>query len=166
MDRVGRVASCFDDRRHDPANFMIDRFCAVSVDGGETWSANTRHTARSFAPIHATDGLMNPVLNMGDYDSLAGDFTLTHEGFVGAYSRIGPVANPDAQGGTGCATRLRRPPTSEGGAEFFQTGLAAARGGAKMRMAETPLLEPARKIVGCLLHSAITYAATSSSRYS
>ena len=101
VDRVGRVASCFYDRRHDPANFMIDRFCAVSVDGGQTWSANTRHTARSFAPIHATDGLINPVY-MGDYDSLAGDFTLTHEGFVGAYSRIGPVANPDVR-----AVRLR-----------------------------------------------------------
>jgi hypothetical protein len=80
---------------------MIDRFCAVSVDGGQTWSANTRHTARSFAPIHATDGLINPVY-MGDYDSLAGDFTLRHEGFVGAYSRIGPVANPDVR-----AVRLR-----------------------------------------------------------
>jgi hypothetical protein len=102
VDRVGRVASCFYDRRHDPANFMIDRFCAVSVDGGQTWSANTRHTARSFAPIHATDGLINPVY-MGDYDSLAGDFTLTHEGFVGAYSRIGPVANPDVR-----AVRLRQ----------------------------------------------------------
>ena len=101
VDRVGRVASCFYDRRDDPANFMIDRFCAVSVDGGQTWSANTRHTARSFAPIHATDGLIDPVY-MGDYDSLAGDFTLMHEGFVGAYSRIGPVANPDVR-----AVRLR-----------------------------------------------------------
>ena len=94
---------------------------------------------------------------MGDYDSLAGDFTLTHEGFVGAYSRIGPVANPGRQGGPVAPLRgpggRRRPR-----ADQFQTGLAAARGGAKMRMAETPPLEPARKIVG--LDSAMTYAAS------
>lgn len=47
------------------------------------------------APSHER-GLINPVY-MGDYDSLAGDFTLTYEGFVGAYSRIGPVANPDVR---------------------------------------------------------------------
>jgi hypothetical protein len=96
VDKVGRVASCFYDRRRDAANFMIDRFCAVSVDGGQTWSENARHTARSFAPIHATDSLINPVY-MGDYDSLAGEFTLTLEGFVGSYSQIGPVANPDVR---------------------------------------------------------------------
>jgi hypothetical protein len=96
VDKTGRVASCFYDRRRDPANFMIDRFCAISADGGQNWGANVRHTARSFAPIHATDGLINPVY-MGDYDSLAGESMLTHEGFVGAYSRIGAVANPDVR---------------------------------------------------------------------
>jgi BNR/Asp-box repeat len=96
VDVGGRVASCFYDRRRDPANFTIDRFCAVSKDGGQTWSPNMRQTARSFAPIHATDTLINPVY-MGDYDTIASEFTLTLEGFVGAYSVIGPIANPDVK---------------------------------------------------------------------
>jgi hypothetical protein len=96
VDLEGRVASCFYDRRRDPANFRIDRFCTISNDGGRTWSVNARQTARSFMPIHATDGLVNPVY-MGDYDTLANEFTLTMKGFVGAYSVIGPLANPDAK---------------------------------------------------------------------
>ena len=96
VDVSGRVASCFYDRRRDAANFTIDRFCAVSKDGGQTWSSNIRQTARSFMPIHATDTLINPVY-MGDYDTLASEFTLTLEGFVGAYSVIGPIANPDVK---------------------------------------------------------------------
>jgi hypothetical protein len=96
VDVAGRVASCFYDRRRDPANFQIDRFCAVSKDGGQTWSPNTRQTPRSFAPIHATDGFINPFY-MGDYDTMASEFTLALDGFVGAYSLIGPVANPDVK---------------------------------------------------------------------
>ena len=96
VDVGGRVASCFYDRRRDAANFTIDRFCAVSKDGGQTWSSNMRQTARSFTPIHATDTLINPVY-MGDYDTIASEFTLTLEGFVGAYSVIGPIANPDVK---------------------------------------------------------------------
>jgi hypothetical protein len=101
VDAGGRVASCFYDRRRDAANFRIDRFCAVSKDGGQTWSPNLKQTARSFTPIHATDTLVNPVY-MGDYDTLASEFTLSLEGFVGAYSVIGPIANPDVK-----ASRLR-----------------------------------------------------------
>jgi len=100
VDRTGRVASCFYDRRRDPANFLVDRFCAVSTDRGETW-ANQRETMRSFLPIHATDGIVNPVY-MGDYDTLTGEFMLDVDGFVGAYSVIGPIANPDVK-----STRLR-----------------------------------------------------------
>jgi hypothetical protein len=96
VDVFGRVASCFYDRRRDPANFAIDRFCAVSNDGGQTWSPNTRQTTRLFLPIHATDTLINPVY-MGDYDTLASEFTLSLGGFVGAYSVIGPIANPNVK---------------------------------------------------------------------
>jgi hypothetical protein len=102
VDVDGRVASCFYDRRRDPANFQIDRFCTISADGGQTWSVNTRQTARSFMPIHATDGIVNPFY-MGDYDTLANEFTLTLKGFVGAYSVMGPLANPDVK-----ASRLVR----------------------------------------------------------
>ena len=73
MDNNGAVAACFYDRRNDPENFFIERFCAVSNDAGATWK-NKRITERSFAPFHATDRFINPTY-MGDYDSLAGDFT-------------------------------------------------------------------------------------------
>jgi hypothetical protein len=96
VDKDGRVASCFYDRRADPANFTIEYFCAVSTDGGQTWGANERQNGRPFAPIHGTDGLINPVY-MGDYDQLANEFTLTHRGFVGTFSQIGPIANPDVK---------------------------------------------------------------------
>ena len=60
VDLEGRVGSCFYDRRRDPANFQIDRFCTISNDGGQTWSANTRQTARSFMPsyLHRHSGLL------------------------------------------------------------------------------------------------------------
>ena len=73
VDKTGKVAVCWYDRRNDSSNFLIDRFCGVSTDAGATWT-NRRHSSPSWAPIHATDVLINPVY-LGDYDSLASDFT-------------------------------------------------------------------------------------------
>jgi hypothetical protein len=90
------VGVCFYDRRLDALNFRVDRFCTTSTDGGLTFSANVRQTPASFLPIHGTDGLINAVY-MGDYDSPAADFTLTHEGFVSPYQVNGAVANVDVR---------------------------------------------------------------------
>ena len=104
VDKTGRVAACFYDRRNDPSNFRIDRFCAVSEDAGATWN-NKRVTEKSFPPIHATDTFVNPVY-MGDYDVLASDFTKQAGGFIGGFQFINSdevfVPNPDVK-----ATRLR-----------------------------------------------------------
>lgn len=80
----GRVAICFYDRRNDPRNFLIDRFCANSTDGGATWS-NARITARNFSSVTAQDFVLAPTY-MGDYDTLTPDKLGLHTGFIGSYA--------------------------------------------------------------------------------
>jgi hypothetical protein len=86
VDKTGKVAVCWYDRRKDSSNFLIDRFCGVSTDAGVTWS-NRRHSSPSWAPIHATDVVINPFY-LGDYDSLASDFTRAIPGFIGTFQFI------------------------------------------------------------------------------
>jgi hypothetical protein len=93
VDKTGRVGSCFYDRRLDANNFSFDRFCAVSTDGGQTW-ADSRQTASSSAPFHATDSLINTAY-MGDYDGMASDFTGANSGFVGAFQIITSLGDPN-----------------------------------------------------------------------
>jgi len=92
VDKTGRVASCFYDRRLDPNN-LLDRFCAVSTDGGQTW-ADSRQTGLNSPPFHATDTFINPFY-MGDYDGVATDFTGANSGFVGAFQIITNLGDPN-----------------------------------------------------------------------
>ena len=93
VDKTGRVASCFYDRRLDPGNFFFERFCAISTDGGRTW-ADSRQTTSGSPPFHATDTLINPAY-MGDYDGMASDFTGVTSGFVGAFQTITVPGDPN-----------------------------------------------------------------------
>jgi hypothetical protein len=103
VDDTGNVAVCWYDRRLDFLNFFVDRACGVSRDAGATWT-NTQRSSPSWEPIIATDFIINPFY-LGDYDSLASDFTQASEGFLGAFqffkSRGGTsgnnvfVPNPD-----------------------------------------------------------------------
>ena len=93
VDKTGRVASCFYDRRLDSSNFFFNRFCAVSTDGAQTW-ADSRQTRFSSAPFHATDTFIQP-LYMGDYDGVASDFTGINSGFVGAFQIITNLGDPN-----------------------------------------------------------------------
>lgn len=92
VDSGGQLAVCFYDRRRDSENFLIDRECANSRDGGLTWR-NHRETENSFAASIAADLLVNPVY-MGDYDGVAADATGRSEGFLGAYGD-NSRGNPD-----------------------------------------------------------------------
>lgn len=94
VDHRGALGVCFYDRRRDPENFLIDRECASSGDGGQTWS-NHRITRKSFPPSIANDLLVNPVY-MGDYDGVAADATGTSIGFLGAYAD-NTLGNPDVK---------------------------------------------------------------------
>jgi len=82
-DLQGRIAICFYDRRNDPDNFRIDRYCASSHNG-KTWS-NKRITLMPFPAVVGQDVLMAPDY-MGDYDTLASDALDRHAGFVGGYA--------------------------------------------------------------------------------
>jgi hypothetical protein len=94
VDGTGKVGVCWYDRRLDPLNYQIDRFCGVSRDAGATFT-NTRQSSPSWSPIHATDAFIGPFY-MGDYDSLASDSTLSSPGFIGAFQMM---STPGGLGG-------------------------------------------------------------------
>jgi hypothetical protein len=94
VDNNGSLGVCFYDRRLDSENFLIDRECANSQDGGRTWR-NHRVTKESFAPSIAADMLVNS-LYMGDYDTVAADSTGRSGGFLGAYGD-NTRGNPDVR---------------------------------------------------------------------
>jgi len=103
VDNSGNVGICWYDRRLDPVNYQIDRYCGVSTDGGASFS-NSRKSSPSWSPIHGTDNLLDPTY-MGDYDGVTSDFTQHSPGFVGAFQMMNtrgglqgnsiPVPNPD-----------------------------------------------------------------------
>jgi hypothetical protein len=82
----GEVGVCWYDRRNDPLNFKVDRFCGHSVDAGATFT-NDRMTTASFMPIHGADDLVNPSY-FGDYDAVASDFLKGTSGFIGAFQTV------------------------------------------------------------------------------
>jgi hypothetical protein len=94
VDQTGTVGVCFYDRREDAHNFRIDRVCAVSTTAGTTWT-NMKMTTQNFAAVPGQDFLLNP-LYMGDYDSLATDFTQSTHGFIGAWGD-NARGNPDVK---------------------------------------------------------------------
>jgi len=83
-DQKGDLAICFYDRRRDPNNFLIDRECAKSTDGGASWS-NKRITKQSFGAVVGQDRFVAPDY-MGDYDTVATDSTGSEAGFVDSYA--------------------------------------------------------------------------------
>jgi hypothetical protein len=82
----GEVGACWYDRRNDPLNFKIDRFCGHSSDWGMSFT-NFQVTTRSFRPIHGADDLVNANY-MGDYDTLTSDVLKTTGGFIGAFQVV------------------------------------------------------------------------------
>ncbi|MBV9572945.1 MAG: exo-alpha-sialidase [Acidobacteriales bacterium] len=93
VDKTGKVAACWYDRRDDNENFAIRRYCGESLNQGSSWS-NTRLAAAPFAPTHGID-LFMPQSYMGDYDVLTSDFTGTYPGFIGSFQIMGSRGNPD-----------------------------------------------------------------------
>jgi hypothetical protein len=94
VDKTGKVASCWYDRRDDPEDFAIARYCGESTNGGFTWSSLNLGTS-PFAPTHGNDVFINTIY-MGDYDVLTTDFTGVNTGFIGSFELQGNQGNPDA----------------------------------------------------------------------
>ncbi len=86
-DKTGKVAVCWYDRRRDKNNFLIDRECGKSSNGGATWS-NTRITKSNYASVVSQD-ILAPLPGFGslgnDYDQLTSEATNSSSGFVGGF---------------------------------------------------------------------------------
>jgi hypothetical protein len=95
VDSTGAVAVCYYDRRNDPINNNVDRYCSVSRDHGASW-VDQRMTLASWTPTHFSDAILSPDY-MGDYDALTTDFLQTSTGFFGAF-QIHTNGNPDVWG--------------------------------------------------------------------
>lgn len=93
VNKSGKVGVCFYDRRRDRNNLLIDRECAKSSNAGISFR-NTRMTRKRFAPVVAL-GVIDPTY-MGDYDSLATDFTQAFGNFIGAFAD-NSAGNPDVK---------------------------------------------------------------------
>jgi len=93
-DPTGTVAICWYDRRNDPQNLQVERFCAESKNGSE-WN-NFRVPISPFAPIHRLDFAI-AINYMGDYDGLTSDFTGKSTGFIGAFEWMSSGMNPDVK---------------------------------------------------------------------
>ncbi len=92
VDHRSNVAVCYYDRRNDPLNVKVDRYCSISTNHGSSWG-DERKTVTAFAPVHGNDGLINPAY-MGDYDQTASDRLGQMHGFAGSF-QILTNENPD-----------------------------------------------------------------------
>ena len=93
VDRTGKVAVCWKDRRNDPEDYQYERFCAESRDSGATWDEN-RVKGTLSTPSRGQDRVINPD-TMGNYDALTSDFTKKEPGFIGAFQWTSSGMNPD-----------------------------------------------------------------------
>jgi hypothetical protein len=84
----GHVGVCWYDRRNDPVNYKVDRYCGHSTNAGASFT-NSKMTTRSFEPIHDTDFFY---MGLGDYDGVASDVLKTTPGFIGAFSVVTPAS--------------------------------------------------------------------------
>ena len=85
VDKDGEVAVCYYDRRNDPANLRIDRYCSVSANEGKRWK-DLRASNLNWMPTPDPDPLdPRPGAAIGKYDALSSDFLLHGEGFFGAF---------------------------------------------------------------------------------
>jgi hypothetical protein len=94
VDKTGKVGVCWYDRRDDPQDWAISRYCGESTNGGSNWTSVNLGTT-PFAPTHGNDIFINSIY-MGDYDVLTTDFTGANPGFIGSFELMGATGNPDA----------------------------------------------------------------------
>lgn len=92
VDSAANVAVCYYDRRNDPGNIMVDRYCSVSGNAGRSWT-EYRKTTAPWEPMHGAD-FETASDYLGDYDTTASDHTGLNPGFIGAF-QIQTKGNPD-----------------------------------------------------------------------
>jgi hypothetical protein len=95
VDNRGVVGVCYYDRRRNPANDVIDRYCATSQNRGGSWSEQ-RVSTGNWTPVHAADDFINSSY-IGDYDAVSSDFLLQNQGFFSSFE-VQTNGNPDVVG--------------------------------------------------------------------
>jgi hypothetical protein len=83
VDKDGEVAVCYYDRRNDPADMRVDRFCSVSSNQGKIWT-DRQVSNLQWLPSLNRDPL-DPGYGISEYDALTSEFLLHGDGFFGAF---------------------------------------------------------------------------------
>jgi hypothetical protein len=85
VDNDAEVAVCYYDRRNDPRNLRIGRYCSLSTNQGKTWT-DTALSALDWVPTPNLDPL-NPggTGSFSEYDALASEFFLRADGFFASF---------------------------------------------------------------------------------
>jgi len=95
VDREGTLAVCYYDRRNDPQNNAIDRYCSISLDRGQNFH-DIRQTAKNWVPAENWDLFE---FWLGDYDTIAppfldgggggifGSFQISADSLTGVFGR-------------------------------------------------------------------------------
>ncbi|HEY7404695.1 MAG TPA: hypothetical protein VIB39_14310 [Candidatus Angelobacter sp.] len=96
VDRTGKVAACWYDRRNDPQNYQFERFCAESTNGGTSWT-EFRIPGSLSTPVVLQDVLLPGTNSMGENDSLTTDFSGRNPGFIGGFQWMSSGMNPDVK---------------------------------------------------------------------
>jgi hypothetical protein len=91
VDQHGDVAACYYDRRNDPANNAVDRYCSLSGDHGRTFH-DVRQTKSSWIPSRNAD-LFIEANSLGDYDALAAHMGSTVDDDIGSFFDSFQVVN-------------------------------------------------------------------------
>ena len=86
VDKNGTVAACYYDRRNDPNNMRIDRFCSVSTNKGFSWT-DQRASNSNWLPLICSDyaAVNMGCSEMGLYDTVTTDFFLLNSGFFASF---------------------------------------------------------------------------------
>jgi len=83
-DKTGRIGICYYDRHRDPNNFLIDRTCSSSTNGGASWKSKL-YTKTNFPSTVGQDVLVAPDY-FGDYDTVSADGTNVAAGFLDSFA--------------------------------------------------------------------------------
>ncbi len=95
VDRGGRVAVCYYDRRNDPSNFAVDHYCSIASDGGTTFQ-DARLSDRTTLPAHFLDGeLAQPFFD--DFNTVTPEYTGQFNGFFHSF-QMEDMDNPNLYG--------------------------------------------------------------------
>lgn len=86
VSKTGTVAACYYDRRNDPNNMRIDRYCSLSTNQGASWM-DQRVSASNWLPLICSDAIVvnTGCSEMGLYDTVTTDFLLLNPGFFASF---------------------------------------------------------------------------------